>query len=122
MIVRYGAACAISRNSLLQGHHCDTTIPHTPDRTMFLLKSWRQSGVHTSSSDVCEGCAHPLPDGKVTVWQGVDDATTTALPTATGVVFDQLLGQLDPEGLSIGRLGGAGVMLHQDVSICYSCI
>ena len=60
-----------------------------------------------------------LPDGKVTVRQGVDDATTTASPMATGVVSNQLLGQLDHERLDVGKLGGARVMLHQDVSICY---
>ena len=63
-----------------------------------------------------------LPDGKVTVRQGADDATTTASPTATGVVSNQLLRQLDSERLDVSKLGGAGVMLHQDVSICYSHI
>ena len=37
-----------------------------------------------------------LPDGEVTVRQGTDDATTVA---STGVVPNQLLGQLDPKGL-----------------------
>ena len=60
-----------------------------------------------------------LPDGEMTVRQGADDATTTTVPTATGVVTNQLLRQLDPEGLDIGVLAGAGVVLHQDVSICY---
>ena len=44
-----------------------------------------------------------LPDGEVTVWQRADDATTTASPTATGVVSNQLLGQLDPKGLDVGE-------------------
>ena len=44
-----------------------------------------------------------LPDGEVTVWQRADDATTTASPTATGVVPNQLLGQLDPKGLDVGE-------------------
>ena len=43
-----------------------------------------------------------LPDKEVTVGQRADDATT-ASPTATGVVPNQLLGQLDPKGLDIGE-------------------
>ena len=45
-------------------------------------------------------------------------ATLTS-PTPTGVVPNQLLHQLDPKGFYIGELVGAGVVLHQDKSICY---
>ena len=44
-----------------------------------------------------------LPDGEVSVWQRADDATTTASPTTNGVVPNQLLGQLDPKGLDVGK-------------------
>ena len=53
------------------------------------------------------------------VWQGASDGATSTSPTPTGVVSNQLLHQLDPKGLDIGKLVGAGVVLHQDESICY---
>ena len=52
------------------------------------------------------------------VWQGVNDGATSTSPTPTGVVSNQLLCQLDPKGLDIGKLVGAGVVL-QDESIRY---
>ena len=55
-----------------------------------------------------------LPDRKVIVRQGADDGTTTTSPTTTGVVSNQLLCQLDPEGLDDGELRGDGVVLRQD--------
>ena len=60
-----------------------------------------------------------LPDGEVTIRQGANDPTTTASPTATEVVPNQLLGQLDPKVLDIGERAGTGVVLHQDECICY---
>ena len=60
-----------------------------------------------------------FPDREVTVRKGADDGTSTSSPTAAGVVSNQLLGQLDPEGLGVSKLAGAGVVLCQDKSICY---
>ena len=44
-----------------------------------------------------------LPDGEVMVWQRADNATTTASPTPTGEVSNQLLGQLNPKRLDVGE-------------------
>ena len=60
-----------------------------------------------------------FPDREVMVRKGADDGTSTPSPTAAGVVSNQLLGQLDPEGLGVSKLAGAGVVLRQDKSICY---
>ena len=43
------------------------------------------------------------------VWQGANDGATSTSPTPTGVVPNQLLRQLNPKGLDVGELVGAGV-------------
>ena len=60
-----------------------------------------------------------LPDRKVVIQQGANDSPTMTSPTPTRVVSDQLLCQLDQGGFDVDELVGAGVMFHQDESVCY---
>ena len=99
----------------MQEHHCDTTTPDTHDRPKwFQYEPWRQRGVHISSSGVCKHFACPF--ARQESGDTVNDSPTTTSPTPTRVVSNQLLCQLDLEGLGIGEMVGAGVVIHQDSS------